>query len=98
MVKVSGMKTFKVLGTEDRKYLKNVPYDFILQYEDNAVYNHGQTVERLNQRGGLALDEMYCVINGLTTRESKEILLSLPELAAYIEIKVAIWKTKTPNL
>ncbi|WP_414451263.1 hypothetical protein AB4851_20610 [Burkholderia sp. 22PA0099] len=39
-----------------------VPFDFVKRHEDQAMKNHGQTVERLAARGGLSWLELLLVI------------------------------------
>lgn len=47
-------------GDRNNKNLKNVPYDvpFDLLDERMAQYNHSQTLDRLNERGGLGVLEI----------------------------------------
>jgi hypothetical protein len=52
---------------EDRRTIKGCP-DFILwkhiaPHEAQAWDNHGQTLERLAQRGGLSLQELWAVMH-----------------------------------
>lgn len=51
---------------EDRHRLPtlpwNVPWDFVLEHERQALANHDQTVARLAERGGLSWTELYFVI------------------------------------
>lgn len=42
-----------------------VPWEFIAPHNDQALHNHDQTLDRLNQRGGLAPEEMLAVIDGV---------------------------------
>ena len=46
--------------------IKSIPYEIVAPYDDNAIKYHGQSLERLNQRGGLSPLELYCVINDVS--------------------------------
>lgn len=41
-----------------------IPWDAIEPYEGHAQANHGQTLERLAERGGLGPEEAYLVMTG----------------------------------
>lgn len=56
------MKEFKIMGG---KFITAVPLDFAKQFENWAQKNHGQSIDRLNERGGLSSLEFYCVMEGL---------------------------------
>ena len=45
-----------------RVRLPNVPWSFVEPHADQAMRNHDQTLERLNERGGLAPSELLAVI------------------------------------
>ncbi len=40
-----------------------VPWEWLSPHEEQALKNHGQTLERLAARGGLDPLEMVCVLN-----------------------------------
>lgn len=44
------MDRFKILGTNG---IHSIPWVVIKRHEDQALLNHGQTLEQLNRRGGL---------------------------------------------
>lgn len=44
--------------------LKAVPFAFLEKGREQALRNHGQTLERLHQRGGLDPAEMLCIVRG----------------------------------
>jgi len=60
---------FPVLGdgTTRRGYSDapslTVPFDVVKSHEAQALKNHGQTVERLRDRGGLAWTQLAAVLN-----------------------------------
>lgn len=56
------MKEFKIMKG---KFIQSVPMSFALQFEDWAKKNHGQSITRLNERGGLSPLEFYCIMEGL---------------------------------
>ncbi|MBG8552367.1 hypothetical protein [Hymenobacter guriensis] len=46
------------------KYLKSIPMEVLRPFEKQAYRNHDQTLERLNQRGGLTPKETLAIIRG----------------------------------
>jgi hypothetical protein len=68
-----------------------VPWDFVADNAAQCLHNHGQSPERLAERGGLAQCEMVAVVEGrkwrrMTNEESTRRLLEL--LAAYEKVSV----------
>jgi hypothetical protein len=53
---------------ENRWTLRSVPWRFIETHRAQAERNHGQTLERLAERGGLTPAEMLCAIEGKSLR------------------------------
>lgn len=43
----------------------HLPWALIEPHAAQAMRNHGQTLERLAERGGLGFSEAYCVLNDL---------------------------------
>lgn len=59
------MRRFPVLKQGTRAEMpKSIPWIFIEQFRDQAFKNHGQTLERLAERGGLAPEEIYRIAHG----------------------------------
>jgi hypothetical protein len=63
------MKTFPILESCVRRCKEQhfmsplvVPYDLVKLHEQQALQNHGQTVDRLAARGGLSWFELLMVI------------------------------------
>ena len=56
---MSDEKRFPVLRDEK---IKSVPWDIIEPHRQSAMKNHGQTLERLAERGGLSLAELIVVM------------------------------------
>lgn len=54
-------KFFKVLGCDK---LKSVPWGLVEPHREQAFKNHRQTLERLNSRGGLGIEELYTLLEG----------------------------------
>lgn len=54
------MKLFPIITPTRKK--EYIPYEIIKSHEDQAIKNHGQTLERLTQRGGLSWSEVYAVL------------------------------------
>lgn len=49
---------------------KSIPMELVEPYRDQAYRNHGQTLERLAERGGLSPKELYCLMKGVSLRQS----------------------------
>lgn len=47
----------------------SIPWATVEPFEDQAQKNHGQSLSQLAERGGLAPQELWCIINGKTWRE-----------------------------
>lgn len=47
----------------------DIPWSMIKPFENNALNNHGQSLERLAQRGGLAPSEAIAIIKGFSLRQ-----------------------------
>jgi hypothetical protein len=46
-----------------------LPWSLIAPHERQAMVNHGQTLERLAERGGLGFTEAEAVIRGMSWRD-----------------------------
>lgn len=55
----SGANKFPILGSEPKEY---IPLDIVKPHEKQALRNHGQTLKRLAERGGLSWIEALCVL------------------------------------
>lgn len=79
------MKRFSILkenGGHDY-----IPYDFALQYDEQARKNHGgQSIDVLNSRGGLSWKEMFCAIKGIAGRDFHEATYSMREIDAKYQV------------
>ncbi len=75
------VRRFPVLGDHRWRHLnvpKSVPWSFVAPHEAQAQRNHGQSLERLAERGGLSPGEMVAVVEGKHWRDMpKTIELSL---------------------
>lgn len=49
---------------------RSIPWRLIAPHEKQAIQNHGQTLERLNERGGLDPKELYAVMHDLPWRST----------------------------
>lgn len=64
------MKRFPVLNQQncrpsERKTMpRDVPWEFVERFREQAEENHGQTLERLAERGGLTPEEMWLAAHG----------------------------------
>lgn len=59
------MKTMTIHSTEKKRDLE-VP--FYMLSENMAQSNHSQTLDRLNERGGMGYDKIFCNIIGANLR------------------------------
>ena len=53
------MNKFPILGSKPKEY---IPLEVIKPHEKQAIRNHGQTLKRLAERGGLDWIEALCVL------------------------------------
>lgn len=67
---------FRVLRDQSRlpahvrdRWPESLPWALVEPWRAQAWQNHGQTLERLNARGGLAPQELWCVAHGKGWRE-----------------------------
>ena len=65
-------KQFKILICHKSRDLKldhlipkRRPFSKIQPFEKRAIKNHGQNLDTLNSRGGLSVEELYCVMHDL---------------------------------
>lgn len=63
-------KQFPIFGTPG--IIQSVPWRLVEPHRDQAMQNHGQTLERLAERGGLDWAELFAVMQGWTWREFRE--------------------------
>lgn len=47
---------------EHRKFLKDIPWSLLAPHADRVRRYHGQSLERLAERGGLLLDEIAAIL------------------------------------
>lgn len=71
-------KRFRVLvNPSDRRRYPHwpqfVPWRLVEPHRDRALKNHDQTLERLNERGGLDPLELYAVIQNLDWNQVKNL-------------------------
>lgn len=68
------MKVFKImysfqlekdLKKTGRTRLETIPWELIAPFEEQALKNHYQNLDKLNYRGGLDPVEMYAVMNNM---------------------------------
>jgi hypothetical protein len=46
------------------KLIKEMPMEMLIPLEKQAIHNHGQTLKRLNERGGLDVGEALAILKG----------------------------------
>lgn len=63
------MRLFKIMSIRGYASPKAIPWELVAPHESQALANHSQTLERLNERGGLDPRELYGVMNGYKWRE-----------------------------
>lgn len=54
----------RVPRAERETWPREVPWTLVEPWRQQIESNHGQTLERLNERGGLAPDEMWLAAHG----------------------------------
>lgn len=80
---------FPILGTAQRVGgpALTVPMDFVAGYEKQAKANHGQTINRLKERGGLAWAELEAVLAGRSYHR-----MGLDDAHERVMRRVCIWQ------
>lgn len=88
---------FPLLATHDERlrYLKFfpklcVPWALLAPHEAQAQRNHGQTLERLAERGGLGADEMVAILEDRPWSSVR--LLSMEQALTKLLELVKRWK------
>lgn len=67
---------------------KSVPWKLLLGHENQAFFNHGQSLERLAERGGLDIFELWCVVHDKPWKERA----SLREVYLWLKpIENVVW-------
>ena len=74
------MKMFPVMAGE-KFALRSVPWALVEPHEKQAWKNHGQTLERLAERGGLDPTELLAVLEDRRWRRTDEISYCAAEVA-----------------
>lgn len=62
----SSVKQFRIMGQ------RSIPFAAVAPYEDRAKQNHDQSLDRLNERGGLDVSELWAIVHGKTLREVRQ--------------------------
>lgn len=63
----------RVPQAERETWPADVPWSFVEPHRERALANHSQTLERLNERGGLAPEELWCLVNDKPLRCIREV-------------------------
>lgn len=79
-------ETMPIMGAT---LLSEIPFAFIAPHETQAQRNHGQSLERLAQRGGLAAPEALDIIEGRPWASSMNCI----ENERYLINLVRKWRT-----
>ena len=87
------MIKFNILRASFRKWPKDipdfVPFEFLISHENQAQINHGQSLNRLNERGGLSPSEMLRILEDRrwTTEEAPKRTDDESEYAEWLKVK-----------
>jgi hypothetical protein len=60
---MSEQKQMRILNV-DAHLLHSVPWSIVSPHEAQALRNHGQSLDRLNERGGVSIRELWAILNG----------------------------------
>ena len=81
-----------LLSPEERRSLEFpavVPWGLVQPHERQAMSNHGgQTLRRLNERGGLSPQELWAVLNNEPLGAIRRMGITPQKAAAYIEARM----------
>ena len=68
----------------------DVPWEFVAPHEPQALRNHGQTLARLAERGGLSPAELLAVIEGRGWPRGARDVAAVPALLARLAPSVSV--------
>ena len=84
------------LVTDDRRFpvqseqVHSVPWLLVATHEAQAMANHGQSLERLAERGGLGPDELWCVVHNQPFRNRPNEAFCAAWLSGITDLRSAI--------
>lgn len=74
------------------KCINEIPWEFIESGRKQAYKNHGQTLERLAQRGGLSPGEVRCALTGKDLSFHQHSVKELTEDIVWMNDALKHWK------
>lgn len=90
------MKLYPVLSKDRRSSPPphTVPWEWIAQFERQAVANHGQTLQRMAERGGMGWCEILAIATGQNLRGAFKLCHELGTCDAQTKVLelVAAWE------
>ncbi len=88
------MPIMKSYSRKDKEKYKNIPdsipMSIMESHEPRAIENHGQTLQRLAERGGLAPEEAYCILKNLNLRVIYNGKLNLKKVELFLRKVVGL--------
>lgn len=84
--------TRRVMPIMGATIVSEIPFAMLVPHEQQAMKNHGQTLERLAQRGGLGVSEAIDILEGRRWGSSAVCL----ENERYLINKVREWRAAPP--
>ena len=99
--------TFPVLiGWSDRRLLEDnghqdiprgIPWAMAEEARSKIERNHGQSLERLAERGGLSPEELVLGLQGLSLFGSRADVVMADPVRAYVSLKarLVVWRMRT---
>lgn len=85
-------RRFKVLGT---KPPETIPWAFAETFRQQAHRNHSQTLERLNERGGLSWEEIRTAMSGRDWHQIQH--LTNDQARPVVLLVIEKWKAQQNN-
>lgn len=82
-------RKYPVIGTNPQEY---IPWEILIPHEEQALQNHGQTLERLAERGGLDWNEILPILEDKTWRECP--MLPPAEAKRIVLERVSKWEAE----
>jgi hypothetical protein len=63
------MKKFPIHDWKRPEWMPSeIPWEIVAPFERRAELNHGQSLQRLAERGGLCAEELFCLLNNESLR------------------------------
>jgi len=78
-------KMFQIIHSCPSVLPRAIPFEHVAPFESRAFRNHHQTLDRLNERGGLSPRELLCLVTDRRLSEENMFQLTHEQLDAWFK-------------